>query len=184
MPSRAHVLTLLHTRDDDDALTHPRARPPPYTTTMITTPSTALPSLPCEGTEAIVQCTPLCALCLCFCSPHLCPPSLLMPMCIPTADNNDDNDASSSSSSLPSLCAQQHDDTTTTTTLLPSRNNIIVVVTPILACPHPRACPCAPDDMTMTTTTLSPSHDSNVVVVVTPVLACPHPRPRAPDNTT
>ena len=110
MPSRAHVLTLLHTRDDDDALAHPCACPPPYTTTTTTTPSTALPSLPCEGTEAIVQCTPLCVLCLCFCSPHLCPPSLLMPMCIPTADNNNNNNASSSSSSLPSLRAQQHDD--------------------------------------------------------------------------
>ena len=143
MPSCTHVLTLLHTQDDDDALAHPRACPPPYTMTMTTTPSTTLPSLPCEGTEAIVQRTPLCMLCLCFCSPHLCPPSLLMPMCIPTVDNNNNNNASSSSSSLPSLRAQQHDNMTTTT-LLPSHDNVVIVVTSVLVCPHPRA----PDNTT------------------------------------
>ena len=68
--------------------------------------------------------------------------------------------------------------------LLPSCDNIVIVVTPVLVCPHPRARPCAPDDMTMTTMMLSPLRDSNVVVIVTPVLACPHPCPHVPDNMT
>ena len=42
------------------------------------TPS-CIPSLPWEGTEAMVQCTPSCALCHCLCSPHLGPPSLPIP---------------------------------------------------------------------------------------------------------
>ena len=49
----------LHNDDNDDALIHP------------------MPAL--RATEAMVQCTLLCMLYCCLCSPHLGPPSLLVP---------------------------------------------------------------------------------------------------------